>query len=72
MEDEETAVEMWKEEEEEAESHFDFVLAVVSRLGFARRRPSPVVLLSVSLPASSQGCHVREMRLHEKQAVALT
>ena len=68
MEDEETAVEVWKEEEEEAESHFDFVLAVVSRLGFARRLPSPVVLLSVSLPASSQGCHVREMGLPEKQA----
>ena len=49
MEDEETAVEMWKEEEEEAESHFDFVLAVVSRLGFARRRPSVARRSTISI-----------------------
>ena len=41
MEDEETAVEMWKEGEE-AESHFDFVLAVVvvSDSPVVVRRPS--------------------------------
>ena len=39
MEDEETAVEMWKEEEE-AESHFDFVLAVVVSDSPVVRRPS--------------------------------